>query len=72
MTTNNFLTRHVKQVAELVRHHGLEKLEEGKRVDHVFISYSRDYGDIEVWRVAGVAVRADRKLWRFNPATAIS
>jgi hypothetical protein len=35
------------------RNHGLDKIEEDKHVDHVFIVYSPDYLNIQVWWVAG-------------------
>ena len=39
---------------EYHRSRGPEKLAEDKLVaDHVFISYSHDYADIDVWRVDG-------------------
>ncbi|KAA3656740.1 MAG: hypothetical protein DWQ04_30210 [Chloroflexi bacterium] len=31
--------------------HGVEKLEEDRKVDHVFIARGRDYLDIEIWLV---------------------
>jgi len=43
---------------------GLEKLEEDKQVDHVFIARSRDYQDIEVWLVERVFMQPKFEKWQ--------
>lgn len=35
------------------RHHGEQKLEEDRQLDHVFVAYTKDYLALEVWFVLG-------------------
>lgn len=43
---------------------GVEKLEHDKRVDHIFISYSRDYQNVEVRVVLGHKLAPTFESWR--------
>jgi hypothetical protein len=45
------------------KYHGLEKLEDDKKVDHVFISRSADYTNVEVWWASGVSLSAKFDSW---------
>jgi len=44
--------------------HGLDKLEEDKTVDHIFIERSRDYSDIRVWYVDKEALIPKFDQWK--------
>ena len=44
--------------------HGLDKLEEDKRVDHVFISYGSRYQDVDVRFVEGTKLAMIFESWR--------
>ena len=45
------------------RHHGLDKLTDDRNVDHVFISRSKDYIDIEVWLVRRTDMTSTFNKW---------
>jgi hypothetical protein len=46
------------------RNHGLEKLEEDMQVDHLFISYDRDYAGVTVRLVSAAALQRTFLSWR--------
>jgi hypothetical protein len=46
------------------KNHGLDKLQEDTTVSHVFISYSRGYGDIEVRFLEGSQLASIFNEWR--------
>lgn len=45
------------------RNHGLDKLTDDKTVDHVFISRSKDYMDVEVWLVERANMTSTFDKW---------
>lgn len=45
-------------------HSGLQKLDEDKRVDHIFISYSKDYLEVFVRLVPGEKLATIFEQWR--------
>lgn len=46
------------------KHHGLQKLDEDAKVKHLFICYSNDCDDIEVWRVEGAQLAEIFAGWK--------
>jgi hypothetical protein len=44
--------------------HGLEKLKEDQKVDHVFVARSHDFQEIEVWLVQRKAIHPIFEDWR--------
>jgi hypothetical protein len=56
------------------KHHGLDKLTDDKLVDHIFISYSSNYKNVEVWRVKAESIKAIFESWEpllrsnYNPS----
>ena len=46
------------------KHHGLNKLEADKEIDHVLIARSKDYADITVWWVSREAISPIFDSWR--------
>jgi hypothetical protein len=46
------------------KEHGEEKLDEDKRIDHVFVSYSRDYRDVTVRWVRPEQLAETFESWR--------
>ncbi|NEZ68232.1 hypothetical protein D0962_36825 [Leptolyngbyaceae cyanobacterium CCMR0082] len=45
------------------RNHGLDKLTDDKNVDHIFVSRSKDYMDVEVWVVERTDMTSTFDKW---------
>ena len=45
------------------RNHGLDKLTDDKNVDHIFVSRSKDYMDVEVWLVERADMTSTFDKW---------
>lgn len=45
------------------KNHGVQKLEDDKNIDHIFISRSSDYYDIQVWKVPKTKIAAQFEAW---------